>query len=644
MNTNFSQRAKRCRWPLSTFLLLGLPWSPSAVRANDQTDQSPHRKTTAALLTMPEPAQESFAAGTTLETMKVANFVNVPGAQILAADTPPPQTKVPFPSENGMIDGHRESPSPTPAGTLRLEGGRRLDGSNELIRQDQGQVFVRAELAQQLSFADTVQGPRQGAAQAAPHLANGGLPVDASSVSAAGTTMIIEDKSNLGAITSAGASLVGTLVVASAYADLSSELVDLSETIAINTTNDDASSNNDEDPPLDADDSDDPEADLADGDAGGDEGDGEGGSTTPENQPPTFIELTGTGSVSETAQAGTLTGVAVTALDPEGAAVTYAIVAQDIPGAFGVHAENGTISVASPELIDFESHESLSITVSATDPEEGTTTQTLSIRIEDDSLDALKSVPTYTQAHDSLSSGALVFGSRSTDSAFPDGRFGHGGVETTTGQARIDLYLNAQEYFIVGPDGVDSSLAAASFSALPKIDLVELDNGEIVLGSFNTSSNFLMSFSVTETDFSGQTGFNFGSLAKSVHANASGVPDERYQFSDGNVMRLSEPAFADPHAALDLDAVDILHFADLTGDGQAEMLVRQGVGEDLVVFENLGNGFADEAMAQTLFTGVDLDALAGGRLLDLSLRDHFSSGETNLVLLGTEATYLYELT
>ena len=42
--------------------------------------------------------------------------------------------------------------------------------------------------------------------------------------------------------------------------------------------------------------------------------------------------------------------------------------------------------------------------------------------------------------------------------------------------------------------------------------------------------------------------------------------------------------------------------------------------------------------------GLDLDALAGGRLLDLSLRDHFSTGETTLVLLGSEATFLYELT
>jgi len=61
-------------------------------------------------------------------------------------------------------------------------------------------------------------------------------------------------------------------------------------------------------------------------------------------------------------------------------------------------------------------------------------------------------------------------------------------------------------------------------------------------------------------------------------------------------------------------------------------------------YENLGDGFAEDALTQTLFTGLDLDALAGGRLLDLSLRDHFSTGETTLVLLGTEATFLYELT
>ena len=36
--------------------------------------------------------------------------------------------------------------------------------------------------------------------------------------------------------------------------------------------------------------------------------------------------------------------------------------------------------------------------------------------------------------------------------------------------------------------------------------------------------------------------------------------------------------------------------------------------------------------------------LPEGHRLDLLLRDHFSTGETTLVLLGSEATLLYELT
>ena len=142
----------------------------------------------------------------------------------------------------------------------------------------------------------------------------------------------------------AGASLVGTLVVASAYADLSTELVQLSQTIAEDDSSAAASVDVDEadDAPLDE--AEDGDVDAATGD---DDATDDGGAEA-ENKAPTFIELTGTGSVSETAAAGTLTGVAVTATDPEGAAVTYAIAAQDVAGAFAVHPENGSIFVADP--------------------------------------------------------------------------------------------------------------------------------------------------------------------------------------------------------------------------------------------------------------------------------------------------------
>ncbi|MGB0482599.1 MAG: cadherin repeat domain-containing protein, partial [Alphaproteobacteria bacterium] len=444
---------------------------------------------------------------------------------------------------------------------------------------------------------------------------------------------IIEDKSSLGAIVGAGASLVGTLVVASAYADLSTELVQLSQTIAEDSASAAATVDADEaaDAPLDQDED------------GEDAANDDPGAET-ENAAPAFIELTGTGSVSETAAAGTLTGVAVTATDPEGAAVTYAIAAQDVAGAFAVHPENGSISVADPGLIDFESHETLSLTISATDPEGASATQSLSIRIEDDASDAINTTPAFTQAHDSLLSGALVFGSLTADPAFPDARFGFGGIETLSGDATVDLFLTAQEYFLSGPGSVETALSAPAFSILPEINLIELDKGTVMLGSFDTSGDYLMTFSVSETDFSGEDGFEFGLFAKSYHANASGVAEESYQFSDGSITRFTEPVFFDNHPALTIDPGTIIHFADLTGDGRAELLVRPAGATVVQAYENLGDGFAEDALTQTLFTGLDLDALAGGRLLDLSLRDHFSTGETTLVLLGSEATFLYELT
>ena len=62
------------------------------------------------------------------------------------------------------------------------------------------------------------------------------------------------------------------------------------------------------------------------------------------------------------------------------------------------------------------------------------------------------------------------------------------------------------------------------------------------------------------------------------------------------------------------------------------------------VYENLGNGFATTPLDETIFTGIDLDDLAGGRLLDLSVREHFADGNVNVMLLGLEDTFLYGLT
>jgi len=556
-----------------------------------------------------------------IEEQEPAPFVALPGAR-LAADA---------------------GGSATFAVEVILPDNRRLDIAAADLRVEAGQVLVRAHALD----AAVAEGTSEFLQSAGP-VSQTRRPTDTAGFTNAGTDLasngnggsnvtIIEDKSSFGAIIGAGASLVGTLVVASAYADLSTELVQLSQTIA----DDDASTT----ATVDADEAADAPLDEEDGeDAVDEDSDTDGTGAEADNKAPTFIELTGTGSVIETAAVGTLTGVAVTAIDPQGAAVTYAIAEQEIAGAFAVHPENGSVSVADPSLIDFENYETLSLTISATDPEGASTTQSLSIRIEDDGSDAINATPAYTQAHESLLSGALVFGSLSADAAFPDARFGFGGIETLSGDATVDLFLTAQEYFLSGPDSVETALSAPAFTILPEINLIELDKGTVMLGSYDTSGDFLMTFSVSETDFSGADGFGLGLYAKSYHANASGVAEESYQFTDGSVTRFTEPAFFDNHPALNIEAGTIIHFADLTGDGLAELLVRPAGTSVLQAYENLGDGFARDALSETLFTGLDLDALAGGRLLDLSLRDHFSTGETTLVLLGTEATFLYELT
>ena len=460
----------------------------------------------------------------------------VPGAEVRATwpldngahdDTDPagpvPQTREQAPSVPlpGVRLAAQAEGSDTFAAPLLLPEGRRLDPAT---------ADLRLEAGQGLSGTDALAGGSADLAQASAPPPQPPSPAEAADFTRTGTDLaskggsnvtIIEDKSSLGAIVGAGASLVGTLVVASAYADLSTELVQLSQTIAEDSASAAAAvdANEAADAPLDeAEDEDGEEEDAASGDAG----------TEAENKAPTFIELTGMGSVSETAAAGTLTGVAVTATDPEGAAVTYAIAAQDVAGAFAVHPENGSISVADPGLIDFESHETLSLTISATDPKGASATQSLSIRIEDDASDAINTTPAFTQAHDSLLSGALVFGSLTADPAFPDARFGFGGIETLSGDATVDLFLTAQEYFLSGPGSVETALSAPAFSILPEINLIELDKGTVMLGSFDTSGDYLMTFSVSETDFSGEDGFEFGLFAKSYHANASGVAEESY--------------------------------------------------------------------------------------------------------------------
>ncbi|NOY62254.1 MAG: cadherin repeat domain-containing protein [Gammaproteobacteria bacterium] len=83
------------------------------------------------------------------------------------------------------------------------------------------------------------------------------------------------------------------------------------------------------------------------------------------NEAPLISDQTA-GTVSEGAANGTAVG-AVTATDPEGDALSYAIVGGDPDGAFTIDASTGTISVADSSVLDFETVPSYALTIQASD-------------------------------------------------------------------------------------------------------------------------------------------------------------------------------------------------------------------------------------------------------------------------------------
>ena len=127
-----------------------------------------------------------------------------------------------------------------------LPDNRRLDIAAADLRVEAGQVLVRAHALDDAAVAGAGAIHAIGCA-GVPDRAPDRTPTETTDFTNAGTDLasngnggsnvtIIEDKSSFGAIIGAGASLVGTLVVASAYADLSTELVQLSQTIAEDDT------------------------------------------------------------------------------------------------------------------------------------------------------------------------------------------------------------------------------------------------------------------------------------------------------------------------------------------------------------------------------------------------------------------------
>lgn len=438
-------------------------------------------------------------------------------------------------------------------------------------------------------------------------------------------------------LASSAGTIAATLVVSSAMEDLSDDLFEISDT-ALDTIND-----SDADEALDA----------AEDRALDDEGESEEpteenpASPPPENAAPLFGTAPTNGTVSETAEAGDATGAIVAATDPEGKDVFYALIDQQIEGALSVDADTGAIKVADPSKLDFEQNPTLEITVSATDADGFSAEQTVTIAIEDDPTDTLDSTPTKTIAHDPFSSGAFVLGDNSTAPV----RFGHAGVLKAEGdsepEALVELYtdlssyLNNSETFPLPPIQV---LSASPFDALIEINTAELTGTQLVLTSTPEKPENMLTVDVNTTDFSGVDAVTFPSRIKTVDADVNGVAEEMFSFADGIVAKLSPTTFNQTTAEFDVEPGDVIHFADLTGDDLADLILKRAGESGAEVYAQTATGFDTDPMEQTIFSGVDLDDLAGGRLLDLSVRNHWATETMNVMLLGEDNAYLYELT
>ena len=438
---------------------------------------------------------------------------------------------------------------------------------------------------------------------------------------------------HLGTIASTMGAVAGALVVASAMDNLSAELVSYSAT-TLDAINDD---DPDEAPDAEEDDEAEEEAIIA---------------PTTTNSNPTFDAAPNGGEASESAAEGTAVGITVQATDPDGDTLTYTIADQQALGAFSVEPSTGIIRVADSSQIDFETDETLDLTIAVTDPNGGRAEQTVTITVLDDPSDTLQTTATNVVAHSTFSSGAFILSENSDGSTY----FGHAGIievvdEGDGRSAQIELfnapsaYLNRYSSFF-GPDGNTPpiDLFSSPFTALEEINTGEMAGGWITLTSSSESGDNTMLLETSSTDFSGAITLQSPSRVKKVDQGLAGSPDATYTLNDGTLTQGEPDTFTQTNTVFDVGMGDIWHFADLTGDGRADFILKKaGVGE-ADVYENLGAAFDTTPMAETIFTGVNLDELAGGRVLDISVREHYADDRLNVMLLGETDTYLYELT
>jgi VCBS repeat-containing protein len=89
------------------------------------------------------------------------------------------------------------------------------------------------------------------------------------------------------------------------------------------------------------------------------------------------------GEVAEGAAAGTNVGLTASSTDPNGPAVTYAIIADSSVGGFQIDSHSGVVTVLDGSKINFESAQAYSLTVQAVDGVGAVSTQVFTVAVDD---------------------------------------------------------------------------------------------------------------------------------------------------------------------------------------------------------------------------------------------------------------------
>lgn len=111
---------------------------------------------------------------------------------------------------------------------------------------------------------------------------------------------------------------------------------------------------------------------------GGPGGWGGGGGST--NNPPSISNQSF--SVDENSASGTVVGT-VSASDPDGDSLSYSITAGNTGSAFAVNSSNGQLTVANPDMLDYETTPQFSMTVQVADPAGLSDSATVTVALND---------------------------------------------------------------------------------------------------------------------------------------------------------------------------------------------------------------------------------------------------------------------